>query len=362
MNVAGNSNFLEPIKLVIFLAVSRALLEAVRSVMSGFNWSLSASLIERIQAKLDLMSSEKINNLEMATVESSEFQDRYKKIERESNNRVWGMIEPISAFPNAFFTIISGIIPIFQFNPWIALVVILFSLPDILISTKIVKKDYEESEILNPKWRVWGWIKWYLTDVRNYYENRILGGTNYLVSKLSNLQTEVLDFRYNRRIKRSKMRMLGSIPGFILSASLNVYFFILAIIGKITLGSAQLLYGASSTLTNGFGMLINDGLKIYENYLFVSELTWFLDLETKDIKKGKNVSQNYSGIVFKDVWFKYPNSNKSTLKGVSFEINPKEDIALVGENGAGKSTLIKLLCGFYKPTKGEILFNRPVAE
>lgn len=357
INNLGNTNYIEPIRLIIFLAISRALLEAVRSVMSGFNWSLSTSLIERIQAKLDLISSEKLNNLDIVTVESTEFQDRYKKIERESNSRVWGMIEPISAFPNAVFTIVSGIIPIFQFNPLIALVVIVFSLPDILISTKIVKKDYEESEILNPKWRIWGWVKWYLTDVRNYYENRILGGTNYLINKLSNIQNEVLDFRYNRRIVRSKMRMIGSIPGFILSASLNVYFFILAIIGKITLGSAQLLYSASSTLTNGFGMLINDGLKIYENYLFVSELTWFLDLETGSEKKGKNISGNNLGIEFKNVWFKYPNSNRSTLKGISFKINPKENVALVGENGAGKSTLIKLFCGFYKPTKGEILFN-----
>jgi len=357
INNLGNPSLSEPIKFIVSLAIFRALLEATRSVMSGLNWSLSTSLIERIQARIDLISSEKLNNLEMATVESSTFQDRYKKIEREANNRIWGMIEPISAFPNAFFTIISGIIPIFQFEPWIAGVVILFSLPDILISTKIVKKDYEESEILNPKWRVWGWIKWYLTDVKNYYENRILGGTNYLVNKLSNLQTEVLDFRYNRRIKRSKMRSLGSIPGFLLSASLNIYFFILAIIGKITLGSAQLLYSASSTLTNGFGMLINDGLRIYENYLFISELTWFLDLETKNENVGKKVGQNNKGIEFKNVWFKYPNSKRSTLKGVSFKINNGENIALVGENGAGKTTLIKLLCGFYKPTKGEILFN-----
>lgn len=257
LNNLGSSNLSEPIKIIITLAIARALIEAIRSVMSGFSWSLSASLIERIQAKIDLISSEKLNSLEMATVESSAFQDRYKKIEREANNRIWGMIEPISAFPNAFFTIISGIIPIFQFKPWIAVAVILFSLPDILISTKIVKKDYEESEILNPKWRVWGWIKWYLTDVKNYYENRILGGTSYLVNKLSNLQNEVLDFRYNRRVKRSKLRALGSIPGFLLSASLNIYFFVLAIIGKITLGSAQLLYSASSTLANGFGMLVN---------------------------------------------------------------------------------------------------------
>jgi ABC-type multidrug transport system fused ATPase/permease subunit len=358
VNNIGNSNVIEPLKLIVLLALGRALLELVRSVFSGFNWSLSQSLIERIQAKLDLISSEKINNLDMQTVESSDFQDRYKKIEREANNRVWGMINPLSDFPNAIFTIISGLIPIFQFQPWIAFVVVIISIPDIFISTRIVKKDYEEGEILNPKWRVWGWIKWHLTDVKNLYENRILGGTNYLINKLSTLQNEILDFRYKRRINRSKLRLIGSLPEFILSTILNIYYFVLAILGKITLGSAQLLYNASSTLTNGFGMLINDGLSIYENYLFVSELTWLLDLETKENVNGTMPKERLTkGIEFKNVWFRYPNNKKSTLKGVSFTVEPNQNIALVGENGAGKTTLIKLLCGFYKPAKGEILFN-----
>ena len=69
------------------------------------------------------------------------------------------------------------------------------------------------------------------------------------------------------------------------------------------------------------------------------------------------IGQSDTVIEFKDVWFKYPNAKRSTLKGVSFKVIAGENIALVGENGAGKTTLIKLLCGFYKPTKGEILFK-----
>lgn len=358
INSLGKNSYEDSLNLLLILAGIRALIELVRSILSGFNWSLSTSLIERIQAKLDLIQSEKLNSLDIETVESSSFQDRYKKIEREGNNRVWGMINPLSDFPNAIFTIISGIIPIISFEPWIAALIIIVSIPDIFVSTKIVKKDYEEGEILNPKWRLWGWIKWYLTDVKNYYENRILSGTGYLTGKLEKVQNEILDFRFERRMKRSKMRLVGSLPGFVLSTILNVYFFAQAIIGKITLGSSQLLYGASSTLSNGLGMIISDGLNIYENYLFVSELTWFLDLDTKNQAEYKAVSEiEKTGIEFRNVWFKYPNNKRSTLKGVNFKIRPHENIALVGENGAGKTTLIKLLCGFYKPTKGEILLN-----
>lgn len=354
----GKNDIGAPLKIIAILAFSRALLEFIRSSLSGLNWSLSATLTEKIQARLQLITGEKLSNLDIPRVESSEFQDKYKKIEREGNNRVWGMINPLSDIPNAFFTIISGLIPLFYFKPWLALVVIAVSLPDFFISSRIVKKDYEEGELLNPKWRLWSWIYWHLSDVKNYYENRILGGTKYLTDKLSGVQNEVIDFRFKRRINRSKMRFLGSIPGFLLSVFLNVYFFALALIGKVTLGTSQLLYSASNTLTNGFATLINDSLSIYENYLFVSDLTWFLDLEP-DFGTGSKIPEENieNGIEFRDVWFKYPNSKKSILKGVNFTIKSRENLALVGENGAGKTTLIKLLCGFYKPTKGEIFVN-----
>lgn len=46
-----------------------------------------------------------------------------------------------------------------------------------------------------------------------------------------------------------------------------------------------------------------------------------------------------------------------TLDNVSFKINPRDRVAIIGTNGSGKSTIIKLLSGFFKPTDGQILFD-----
>ena len=42
------------------------------------------------------------------------------------------------------------------------------------------------------------------------------------------------------------------------------------------------------------------------------------------------------------------------FKDVSFVINPKDRIALMGKNGAGKSTLLKILAGIRTPTRGSV--------
>jgi len=45
------------------------------------------------------------------------------------------------------------------------------------------------------------------------------------------------------------------------------------------------------------------------------------------------------------------------LTSVSMTIHQDEILAVIGPNGAGKSSLLNCLCGFYKPSSGQILFN-----
>ena len=66
---------------------------------------------------------------------------------------------------------------------------------------------------------------------------------------------------------------------------------------------------------------------------------------------------NIFEIEFRDVSFKYANSETWALRHVNQKITLGTKNAVVGKNGAGKTTFIKLLCRLYEPTEGQILLN-----
>ena len=72
----------------------------------------------------------------------------------------------------------------------------------------------------------------------------------------------------------------------------------------------------------------------------------------------KNVSFQYpTHVDVVDVTQQLPPLSSKILDNVSFKIKSRDRVAIIGTNGSGKSTIIKLMCGFFKPTEGQILFD-----
>lgn len=90
--------------------------------------------------------------------------------------------------------------------------------------------------------------------------------------------------------------------------------------------------------------------------LYFQNLRDFFEYEPKITSGGKQAGELES-LEIKNVSFKYPHSEKYSLKNVNIKIEKGQTVALVGVNGAGKSTLVKMLLRFYDPTEGEILYN-----
>ena len=59
-------------------------------------------------------------------------------------------------------------------------------------------------------------------------------------------------------------------------------------------------------------------------------------------------------ISLKNIEYKYPNSNLSSVKNISFDIKAKNSIALVGATGSGKTTIVDIILGLLEPQKGTL--------
>ena len=88
-------------------------------------------------------------------------------------------------------------------------------------------------------------------------------------------------------------------------------------------------------------------------------------LETKPvIQSGEEKPQALGAIAFEKVGFHYPGfEGRTVLKDFSLEIQPGENIAILGATGSGKSSLIHLITRFYDATEGNITVGgKPIRD
>ena len=77
----------------------------------------------------------------------------------------------------------------------------------------------------------------------------------------------------------------------------------------------------------------------------------------ENVCDSQNSNEEPCCVVFDNVTFAYPDSEKSALENISVKIKKGEKIAVVGENGSGKSTFISLMCGMFLPQYGIVRVN-----
>jgi ATP-binding cassette subfamily B multidrug efflux pump len=79
-----------------------------------------------------------------------------------------------------------------------------------------------------------------------------------------------------------------------------------------------------------------------------------MDTESSIDKQGETIAENLQGkIEFKEVRFSYI-KEEEVLKGISFQVEKGQTVAIVGATGAGKSTIINLINRFYEIDSGQI--------
>ncbi len=163
-------------------------------------------------------------------------------------------------------------------------------------------------------------------------------------------------------------------------ASFIIFCLFGAIVGVIWYGSTLVLHGELSVgdLTTYilYSMFVGAAMgtfpDLYANVqkaLGATErIVEILSEKSEDISinAAENVTKEKvkGELTFSNIHFAYPSRKEvEVLKGLSFNANAGEKVAIVGPSGAGKSTIASLILRFYEPQQGEILFDgKPASD
>ena len=156
-------------------------------------------------------------------------------------------------------------------------------------------------------------------------------------------------------------RIADLILAFLRNALAYVYLIGLVVNNKISVAEFLLYFSAVegfSTLVTGVMTQLNILKKQSLDISVIREAVEYPEVFKFDEGEELNVDLNKDyTLELKNVSFRYPGKEKNILTNINLTIKPNEKIAIVGLNGAGKTTLVKLICGYYDPTEGEILLN-----
>ncbi len=129
--------------------------------------------------------------------------------------------------------------------------------------------------------------------------------------------------------------------------------------GSLTVGDVSVFIAALAAVGSSLAGVVGSAALMYQAALMFDA---YQDIVTgsQDLPvpaKPVPAQPLRQGIELHDVWFRYAPDQPWALRGLSFAIPAGQALALVGRNGAGKSTLVKLLCRFYDPERGRILWD-----
>ena len=186
---------------------------------------------------------------------------------------------------------------------------------------------------------------------------RLYGFTDYFMSAVARIIYDLEQI--NQKFMRQNIKVGGTRALLNLLRELVAYAYLTYLVcrGKLSVSDFIFYFG----IITGFSNWILNAVYQYSNLeRCCNDCAAFREFVESTEKSESKPNVNFDSvdsIEFKNVSFTYPSAEKSTINDMSFKVNKGENIAVVGENGAGKTTAVKLLCGLYYPTSGDILVN-----
>lgn len=270
-------------------------------------------------------------------------------------NSVSSVADEMTAFSvAAILQIVGGMAGLFMLN-WKLAFLVVFLIPVKCVIVNILSKQKEKqiSGMIENNRAFFAWMGDCISGIR---EMKLWNLFFIKQKQFEQLQKKMMcSYKDNMLLDQWRVFLIA-VSDMLLHAGLYILSGAMIIQGEFTIGGAFAFLSYSGDVTSPITSLIS--IRYYFAQILPSarRLVDFLELEEEYVQTEDRVEtkQESAAILeFSDVWFGY-NQKEMILKGIHFQADKGDKIAIIGDNGSGKSTILDLAAGFYRPNAGVI--------
>ncbi|MFO0759975.1 MAG: ABC transporter ATP-binding protein [Byssovorax sp.] len=324
----------------------------------------------RLGVDINTMILEKALTLDLRHFEDPELYDHLTKARREASSRPVSVVNETFQLVQNALTLAGYIALLVRFSGWAVLALIAAAIPATVAEVRFSSAAFRMRNWRNPETRRLSYLEYVLANDDHAKEVKLFGLGPVLLARYKAMSESFYDEDKKLAIRRAFWAYVLSLLGTGAFYACYALMALAAAAGKLSLGDLVLYVMAFRQGQQAFQSILTALGGMYEDNLYMSNLFRYLAIptgkEAQEQRDPKDISSEpralteatpAEGIVFEDVGFRYPGTERWALRHVSLHVPPRQSLALVGHNGAGKTTFIKLLTHLYEPTEGRILLD-----
>lgn len=336
-------------------------------LFAGFSWlveSIIKYLQNNMQAKL-LKNfiptiTEKKAKLKYQYVENDKTWDLMERISKDTALKIANAIDNLLTFIMVVFSVL-GLLIILGTKSFISsAIIVAVSVPLFMIAIKLGKNYYNADKEATKYERRHKYLNEILTSRETAEERALFDYTDECNERFK------IQYKKGAKLINKADYTFGfasiSSGAMIVAMSIIIFLILLNMLNKnlIEVGLCiSLIISITDIIPMITWQLPSSISGLSRNTEYMGEMRQFFGLEEENeaLCKPINSQFNFETLVFDNVSFKYPQTDKFILKNASFIIEKGKHYALVGINGSGKTTISKLITGLYDNYEGKILLN-----
>ncbi|AYN39610.1 ABC transporter ATP-binding protein [Streptomyces dangxiongensis] len=295
----------------------------------------------------------------LARLEDPSFLDRLRLASMSGRRSTNEVLEGSLGFARAVITSIGFLTSLTVIAPVMAAFLLIFAVPVLMAELALSRRRADMLLRISSHERREIFYDQLLTSPEAAKEVRLFGIGSFLLRRM---QTERRHADRERRVvDRREFRTQSTLAA--LSASISgaglVWALYASAHGSLSLGDVSIFIAAVAGVQAAAAALAAEGARVHHALALFQHYREIACMAS-DLPRSAEpaaVLPLRRGIEFQNVWFRYTEDQPWVLRGLNLCIPEGAAIGIVGVNGAGKSTLVKLLCRFYDPGKGAILWD-----